>query len=192
MARQIIDLPKANEVKGEDLLILRQMLKKKDTKMSLNQLAEHLFGGFQENLNAMLDIANPIGIVRTFYDNENHSNYLGFKWKEIEDYDIVAHAYVINETNIVSGKNIESITKFNSTYLVKFIKPMKDINYIPVVNGEASGIAQEIVGVLAKETTGFKFDFGNHAALPSYPVQTNIIVFGRLEKPESRKWRRIE
>lgn len=36
---------------------------------------------FQKLVNAILDAEHPIGDVHLFYDNEDHSNWLGFTWE---------------------------------------------------------------------------------------------------------------
>ena len=76
-------------------------------------------------------------------------------------------------------------------YTMSFTKPMKDINYIVTVSGEASGIGQEIFGIYGKTTTQFLFDHANNAGTAVTVPIFQISVFGQLAEPEKFKWHRI-
>lgn len=114
----------------------------------------------------------------------------GGTWVEDTDFDLVAYAYVTNQTTIANSKNITSVTGSSGTYTVNFSKDMADTNYVAFVSGEVANRGQEIIGVYDKTVSRFRYDFSNYSGSATNPSQINIAVFGRLETPEVYKYKR--
>lgn len=114
----------------------------------------------------------------------------GGTWVEDTDFDLVAYAYVTNQTTIVHSKNITSVTGSAGTYTVNFSKDMADANYVAFVSGEVSNRGQEIIGIYDKTVSRFRYDFSNYSGSATSPSQINIAVFGRLGTPEIYKYKR--
>ena len=139
----------------------------------------------------MIDMVYPIG---SYYDTEdlnfNPNIQFGGTWELQEEYELVAWLSMKNASSIAASKNIKSVTG-TTTRTITFNSPLKNNNYIVSASAEVSGsIGQEIIGVYNLTTTYFYIDFCNHAGTATNPLELNIAVFGLLETPTHKKWKR--
>ena len=140
-------------------------------------------------------IMNTLYPVGSYYETSNAAfnpnTQLGGEWELSDDYELVAWIFV-NNNAVAASKNMTASGLGGTTYYtMSFTKPMKDINYIVTVSGDASGLGCEIFGIYEKTTTQFLFDHANYSGTQVVVPIFQISVFGRLAEPEKYKWHRI-
>ena len=142
---------------------------------------------------ALIDIFDLIYPVGSYYDTEdlnfNPNIQFGGTWELQEEYELVAWLSMKTASTIAASKNIKSVTG-TTARTVTFNSPMKNINYIVTASCEYSGIGSEIIGVYEVRTDHFNIDFCNHSGTAVSPSELNVSVFGLLETPTHKKWKR--
>lgn len=137
------------------------------------------------------DLIYPIGSTYETTDiNFNPNGKFAGTWVEDTDFRPVAYCKTYQTTVISISKNIASVVSGGSNYRVNFTKPMASSNYLPLVTGETSGAAAEIIGVYSIGEYGFYLDVSNASGALVTPSELNIVVFGRFATPDSRIWKR--
>lgn len=141
----------------------------------------------------MLEMVQYVYPVGTYYDTEdldfNPNTQFGGTWEVQEEDELVAWASMKTSSSIAASKNIKSITG-TTTRTITFNSPMKNNNYIVTASCEYSGNGQEIIGVYNLTVNGFSIDFCNNAGTMVNPSELSIAVFGKLENPTHKKWKR--
>lgn len=106
--------------------------------------AENLNYNFQEVLNLMC----PVGKVEIFYDNDDHSNYLGFTWERTG----IGKAIVGIDSSDNDFKTIGKIGGEKAHTLTVYELPKK----IPVNYGNISGGTDVVISSSVVGTGGVK------------------------------------
>lgn len=139
----------------------------------------------------LLDLFYPVG---SYYKTTNTSFdpnvFWGGVWEEDTDYDLVAYAK-IDGTTIRASKNIDNISRTNTGVIVVTLsKQMADTNGIIELSAETTGLASEIVGCYWNSKTKFTIDCGDYTGTAVNPANWFVLVYGKLEAPEFKKWKR--
>ena len=145
--------------------------------------------------NPQLNVTHPVG---TIYQTENitfnPNTAWGGTWVEDTSYQLVAYAHTSGATGVTIdvGKNISSVSRTaTGNYTVTFTHQMADANYIVHVNSESSGSrGYELAGVFEMSKASFKMDFADFDGSARDQEHMYFTVWGRLETPEIKVWKR--